>query len=60
MNDTDKSLMILDGKEITQKELLALEPNTIKHIYVLKGQKAIEKYGKKASNGVVEITSKKR
>jgi len=60
LSDADKQLMILDGKEITQKELLALEPNTIKHISVLKGEKAMEKYGEKASNGVVEIILKKR
>ena len=37
----------------------ALDPDQIETINVFKGDKAIEKHGKKAKNGVVEITTKK-
>ena len=50
---------MLDGKEISKKELQTLEPKTIENINVLKGDTAVKKYGKKAEQGVIEITSKK-
>jgi TonB-dependent SusC/RagA subfamily outer membrane receptor len=37
----------------------AVDQNTISHIDILKDQAAIEKYGDKAKNGVVIITTKK-
>ncbi len=52
-------LIMLDGKEISKKELQTLEPKTIENINVLKGDTAVKKYGKKAEQGVIEITSKK-
>ncbi len=57
-NDDKDPLIILDGKEITKKEMEDLDADTIKSIDVLKGAKAIKKYGKKAKDGVVVITSK--
>lgn len=55
----ENPLIILDGKEINKKELEALSPESIESVNVLKGKKAITKYGKKAKDGVIEITSKK-
>lgn len=54
-------LYILDGKKISTKEFkkLNLTPEKIEKVEVLKGDKAIEKYGKDSKNGVVEITTKK-
>ena len=52
-------LLILDGKAY-YGELNAIDPNTIESMYVLKGEKAKEKYGEKAKNGVVEIITKKK
>lgn len=52
-------LFILDGKEITKDEMEKIDPNIIAHVNVLKGDKAIEVYGEKAKDGVVEITTKK-
>ena len=50
-------LYILDGKIVTSISDIA--PNDIESVSVLKGAMAIKKYGEKAADGVVEITSKK-
>ena len=52
-------LYILDGKQITQKEMKDLSPNLIQSINVLKGEAAVAQYGEKGKNGVVEIKTKK-
>ena len=58
--DDEKELLILvDGKEITKKEMEELNPDKIAEMNVFKGKKAIEKYGKKGGNGVIIITTKK-
>lgn len=57
---TKKPLIILDGREISQAEMQQVSPKTIESINVLKGESAAAKYGEKAKNGVVEITSKKQ
>ena len=55
----DKSpLIFLNGKEITKKDMEDLDTDSIANINVYKGDKAIEKYGKKAADGVIEITTK--
>ncbi len=53
-------IWIVDGEptEITAME--NFNPNNIKSVSVLKGEKAIQKYGDKAVNGVVEITTKQK
>ena len=60
--DTDggeEPLYYLDGKKVKAEDVKKLSPDTIESINVLKGDKAIEKYGKKAKDGVIEITTKK-
>ena len=52
-------LYIIDGKEMPSGSMKDLDPNTIKMVNVLKGEAATKKYGEKAKNGVVEITTKK-
>lgn len=52
-------LYIIDGKEMTSGSMKDIDPNTIKMVNVLKGEGATKKYGEKAKNGVVEITTKK-
>ena len=61
INNDGKSepLYYIDGKKSKAKDLKKLSPSDIKSMVVLKGDKAIEKYGKKAKNGVIEITTKK-
>jgi hypothetical protein len=55
LEDKNKPLYIVDGKEATEKEFLALNPDKIKSVNVLKDKNAEAKYGKKAKNGVIEI-----
>ncbi|WP_297792270.1 M56 family metallopeptidase [uncultured Eudoraea sp.] len=59
--DTDEEdpLYIIDGKESSKKKLKSLAPEEIETINVFKGDKAFEKYGKKAKNGVIEVHTKK-
>jgi len=52
---TSTPLFIVDGKEVSKKEIYSLTPNVIKSVIVLKGEKAINKYGKKGTFGVIEI-----
>lgn len=54
-----KTLYIVDGKEVSSEEINKTHPNSIESITVLKDKKAIEKYGAKAKNGVLLITTKK-
>lgn len=56
--DNHKPLYILNGKETKEEEILALNPDRIKSITVLKDHSAEIKYGKKGKNGVVEIKLK--
>ena len=52
-------LYYVDGKKAKSEDIKKIDPKDIDHMNVLKGDKAIEKYGKKAKNGVIEITTKK-
>ncbi len=56
--DGEIPLYILDGKEITKRQMEELDQDTIKSVNVWKGEKAIQKYGEKGKQGVVEITTK--
>ena len=59
--NTDKDpLIIIDGVEVEgDVSLETMDPDSIATINVLKGKAATKKYGSKAKNGVVEITTKK-
>lgn len=60
--DTDGDnppLYMVDGKKSTAKKVKKLDPDQIATIDVMKGDAAIKKYGQKAKNGVVVITTKK-
>ncbi|WP_297703632.1 M56 family metallopeptidase [uncultured Eudoraea sp.] len=60
--DTDEDedqLYIIDGKEGSKEDVKSLSPNKIATIDVYKGDKAVEKYGKKAKDGVIVIKTKK-
>lgn len=48
-------LIIIDGKEQPVKTMQQISPNTIESICVLKDKTALEKYGKRGANGVIEI-----
>ncbi|MCW5517608.1 M56 family metallopeptidase [Muriicola sp. Z0-33] len=60
--DTDgeeEPLILIDGKEVSEKEVKALSPDKIATINVIKGEKAESEYGNKGKNGVVIINTKK-
>jgi len=56
----EKPLIIVDGKEISYKKFKKIDTNKIESVNVLKGDNAIEKYGKKAKNGVIVVKTKKK
>lgn len=56
----NKPMILLDGKEISSEKMDKLDSDKFESIHVLKGDKAIQKYGDKAKNGVVEIITKKK
>lgn len=52
-------LIIVDGGEVSQKELEKINPSDIDHIDVIKnGSKAAEQWGSKGLNGVIIVTTK--
>ncbi len=53
-----KSLILVDGKVTTMKELDRIDPDRIKSVSVLKDKKAIALYGDKGKNGVTLIELK--
>lgn len=57
---SSQPLIILDGKEITQKEFDEIDSNTIESVSVVKDKSATTIYGSKAKNGVILITVKKK
>lgn len=59
-DDDIKPLFIVDGKELKKSKFKDLDPDNIERINVLKGESAIEKYGNKGKNGVVEVITKKK
>ncbi|MEZ4792774.1 MAG: hypothetical protein R2783_04725 [Gelidibacter sp.] len=59
-NGDEQPLILLDGNEITKKDMDTLQSENIESVNVLEGDKAIKKHGKKAEHGAIEITSKKQ
>lgn len=54
-----RPLIIINGKEADEEIMNALKPESIKYLSVFKGESAVQTYGEKAKNGVIEITLKK-
>ncbi len=52
-------LYVIEGKISEEAVLKALDPNKIESVNVLKETSAIDKYGEKGKNGVIEINLKK-
>jgi len=60
---TDKAsdgnpIFVLDGKEISKEEIDAIQIDKIESVSVLKDASAIEQYGERAKDGVIEISTK--
>ena len=56
-NRNPAPLYILDG--VITSTLDSITPSSIAEIYILKGEKATDKYGQKAKHWVVEVVTKK-
>ncbi len=53
-------LVVIDGEVMKEKfDINTIKPETIHSMTVLKDKSAIEKYGERAKNGVIEVTLKK-
>jgi TonB-dependent SusC/RagA subfamily outer membrane receptor len=51
----EEPLVVIDGKVFKDtKKLEGLDPGRIENISVLKDASAVEKYGRKARNGVID------
>lgn len=59
-SDGKSPLYIVDGKEMTSKEMTGKSLDNIETVKVLNGDEAIKKYGDKAKDGVIIITTKKK
>ncbi|MBO3097298.1 M56 family metallopeptidase [Gelidibacter pelagius] len=59
-NNGERPLYIIDGEEITKKEMEKMDLSTFGTIEILKDEDATKKYGEKGKNGVVLITTKKK
>lgn len=55
-----KIVYIVDGKEISNEDFGKIHPDDIDRIDILKDKKALEKYGDKAKDGVLLITTKSK
>ncbi len=55
-----KPLIILEGKEVDENLIKDINPNDVESINVIKDKNAIDKYGDKGKNGVIEIYLKKK
>lgn len=53
-----KPLIVVDGKEVSQGYLDALDPSSIKNINTLKDASATSLYGSRGANGVIVVTLK--
>ncbi|UMB55329.1 hypothetical protein MKD41_07615 [Lutibacter sp. A64] len=58
INEKEKPKVFVNGKETSYENIEKISPDNIKSISVLKDDSAIKKYGEKAKNGVIEITTK--
>lgn len=59
LDDTKKQsfLYLIDGKEVSKEDFSKIDPKNIKNVNILKDNTAVKKYGDKAKNGVIEITT---
>jgi bla regulator protein BlaR1 len=59
--DKDKTpLILVDGKEIPAADINKINPKAIESMNVINGENTVKKYGNKAKDGVIQITTKKK
>ena len=52
-------LILLDGLEVNNTSMKKINSESIESVNVLKGESAVKKYGSRAKEGAIEITTKK-
>lgn len=57
--NSDKQLVILDGKEVSPEAIKQISPDNIESVSVLNGKSSTEIYGDKGKHGTIIVTSKK-
>ena len=57
-NSKPEPIYFVDGKEISKDEMKTISPSSIESMSIFKDGSAIEKYGEKGKNGVIEIITK--
>lgn len=57
---SNSPLYIINGKETTEKVIRDLKPEDVETVTVLKDKSAVQKYGEKGKNGVIEIKLKEK
>ena len=57
-SNSEKALLIVNGKKTNAKDINSIDPNSIVNISVLKDKKAIDAYGEEGKNGVIIVTTK--
>lgn len=60
MDIKNKPLIVINGVESSESNITDMDATEVESVNVLKGNSAIQKYGERAKNGVVEITLKKK
>jgi len=53
--NSEKALLIVDGKKTNAKDINLIDPNSIVNMSVLKDKNAIDAYGEEGKNGVIII-----
>lgn len=56
-NDAVRPLVVIGSQE-TSSDALILDPTTIQHLEIYKGEKAVKKFGEKGKEGIVVMTLK--
>ncbi|MCD7932788.1 MAG: TonB-dependent receptor plug domain-containing protein [Tannerellaceae bacterium] len=56
----EEPLILMDGKEISNKEFELINPQQIESISILKDADSAKQYGEKSKHGVVLITTKRK
>jgi len=59
LNGTNEPLYVIDGIPVNQEDMIAINPNDIQSMDILKDASAAAIYGSRAANGVVIITTKR-
>ncbi len=63
ISDDNKGISLLyylNGKKVDDETMKNLDPKSITEVNVIKGDEAVEKYGKEAKDGVILITTKNK